>query len=179
MASQQQTYTTNMTVTAAMLNAEFGELYSNISNANISASAAIALTKLASDASSSYTPVITSSGGSFAIGNGTITGRYIKVGRSVTVYGGFAFGSSTSYGTGTYDISLPVTAGSTVAAYTGHGIFTDSSTSIRYIIGFTIPSGASVATFYRDLDTAAFGPATVALDTSDGMQFTLTYESAS
>lgn len=179
MATQPYTLANGSTADGGQTNANFVEIYSNITNDNISASAAIALTKLASDASTSYVPVITASGTAFSIGNGTIIGRYIKVGRSVTVYGYFSFGSTTSYGTGTYDISIPVAAGTTATAYTGYGIFTDASTSIRYLIGFTIASGASVATFFRDLDTAAFGPAGVALQTSDTMQFTIHYESAS
>jgi hypothetical protein len=45
-----------------------------------------------------------------AIVNGSITARYIQIGKLVIYSGVIVMGSSTTYGTGTWDINLPVTA---------------------------------------------------------------------
>ena len=58
-----------------------------------------------------YTPTWTQSGASPAIGNGTITGAYIKIGRTVLGRIEIAFGSTTNFGSGTnpWIFSLPLT----------------------------------------------------------------------
>ncbi len=60
-----------------------------------------------------YTPAWTSSGTAPAIGNGSIAGRYKRVGKLCTVAFKALFGSTTTYGTGAYSFSLPVAALST------------------------------------------------------------------
>jgi hypothetical protein len=54
-----------------------------------------------------YVPAWTSSGTPPAIGNGTAEGRYLIVGKIGIATGRLAFGSTTTFGTGTYDISVP------------------------------------------------------------------------
>lgn len=54
-----------------------------------------------------YTPVWTSNGTAPAVGNGLIDGRYRKIGKVAFVRGILRMGSSTTYGTGTYSMSLP------------------------------------------------------------------------
>ncbi|MET9088151.1 hypothetical protein ABZX77_40780 [Streptomyces sp. NPDC004237] len=66
-----------------------------------------------------YTPVWTSTGTAPAIVNGTLTGRYMKVGRTVTCEINLVAGSSTTFGTGNYSWSLPVTAASSGMAIVG------------------------------------------------------------
>lgn len=56
---------------------------------------------------SSYTPTWTSTGTEPAIGNGTITGRYIQVGNLVQAWIVLTMGSTTTFGTGNYIFSLP------------------------------------------------------------------------
>lgn len=58
-----------------------------------------------------YTPTWTQTGASPAIGNGTITGAYIKIGHTVLGRIEIVFGSSTNFGTGTnpWIFSLPLT----------------------------------------------------------------------
>mgnify|MGYP001571216159 CR=1 FL=1 len=58
----------------------------------------------------SYTPAWTSSGTAPAIGNGTIAGRYMKIGRTVLCHINVIFGSTSTYGTGNYSFSLPATS---------------------------------------------------------------------
>jgi hypothetical protein len=57
-----------------------------------------------------YTPTWTSSGTAPAIGNGTLQGAYLRVGKLVYVHIYWKAGSTTTYGTGLYFLSLPISA---------------------------------------------------------------------
>jgi hypothetical protein len=59
------------------------------------------------DAWTTYTPTLTN----LTIGNGTIVGRYKQIGKTVTVFVGFQWGSTTT-SSGGFRISLPVNANS-------------------------------------------------------------------
>jgi len=61
----------------------------------------------------SYTPTFTN----VTTGNGTITGKYIQIGKTVFFYARFVFGSTSAI-TGTVSISLPVTSINYTTAYT-------------------------------------------------------------
>jgi hypothetical protein len=58
----------------------------------------------------SYIPVWTASGSNPVIGNGTIEGWYKIIGKTCFVRGNIAMGSSTTFGTGEWYVSMPVTA---------------------------------------------------------------------
>lgn len=58
----------------------------------------------------SYTPTWSSTGTQPALGNGTLTGTYIALGKLVFATFALSTGSTTTYGTGAYTISLPFTA---------------------------------------------------------------------
>ena len=58
----------------------------------------------------SYVPVWTASGSNPVIGNGTIEGWYKIIGKTCFVRGNIAMGSSTTFGTGEWYVSMPVTA---------------------------------------------------------------------
>jgi hypothetical protein len=58
----------------------------------------------------SYTPIWTSSSINPAIGNGTITGAYQVIGKTCFVRGNIAMGSTTTFGTGEWYVSMPITA---------------------------------------------------------------------
>ncbi|MFG3426131.1 hypothetical protein [Streptomyces californicus] len=60
----------------------------------------------------SYTPSWTSSGTAPVIGNGSIGGRYMKVGRTVHVFIALTWGSTTTPGSGNLSLGLPVAAAS-------------------------------------------------------------------
>ena len=85
-------------------------LNGNLDNANISASAAIGQSKVAFDAWQTYVPVWTSSGTAPALNNGTVTGKYVQIGKTVVFNFTWAAGTTTTFGTGNYSFSLPVTA---------------------------------------------------------------------
>lgn len=73
-----------------------------------------AVTQLVNDlapfqaASSTYTPAWTSSGTAVALGNGTISGNYIQIGKWVKVKVVVTMGSTTTFGSGVYRLTLPV-----------------------------------------------------------------------
>jgi hypothetical protein len=111
-----------------------------------------------STAWTSYTPTITADGGGFALNNGTLTGRYKQVGKTVFFKLKFVFGSTTSAGTGHWNFSLPVTAYDANFTFTaailddsvawyggiGNGNYTGSTSSFAVIIPGT---SASVTTW--------------------------------
>lgn len=63
-----------------------------------------------------YTPTWTGSVTNPAIGNGTLSGTYVKIGRLVHVDILMQTGSTTTYGSGVWSFSLPFTATSTAGA---------------------------------------------------------------
>ena len=78
----------------------------------------------------SYAPTFTN----LTTGNGTVTGGYSQVGKTVCFWARFTFGSTSSIG-GTISVSLPVTSVSYTTAYTkmiGLVSLFDTSTSTQY-----------------------------------------------
>lgn len=67
------------------------------------------------EAWTSYTPAWTGSGSNPVIGNGTIVGQYRATGKTIDYFINILAGSTTTFGTGTYSFSLPVTAASSVS----------------------------------------------------------------
>jgi hypothetical protein len=58
----------------------------------------------------SYTPVWTANSLNPAIGNGTITGQYKLIGKTCFVRGNIVMGSTTTFGSGEWYVSMPFTA---------------------------------------------------------------------
>ena len=58
----------------------------------------------------SYTPTWTAATTNPLIGNGTLTGRYIVIGKLCTYVLGLVMGSTTTYGSGDWAFSLPINA---------------------------------------------------------------------
>ncbi|MGW7239743.1 hypothetical protein [Streptomyces sp. NPDC054804] len=63
----------------------------------------------------SYTPTFGSSGTAPALGNGTLVGQYMKIGRTVVVSLVLTVGSTTTFGSGNLNFSLPATVSSAAA----------------------------------------------------------------
>lgn len=107
-----------------------------------------------------YTPTITASGGGFALNNGTLTGRYKQVGKTVFFKLKFIYGSTTNSGSGHWNFSLPVTAYDAEFTFSatildegiawyggiGNGGYTGSTTSFAVIIPGTSASVTTWAT---------------------------------
>jgi hypothetical protein len=126
--STPRTWVVGEVVTAALLNAEIRDQFLSFFGA------------WASD-----TPTWTASTTNPVIGNGTLTGRYLKIGRTVHRVIDLLTGSTTTYGSGTYAFAMPATAGSATnqigdaqavggsSRYAGHILITaNSSTSACY-----------------------------------------------
>lgn len=144
-----------------------------IVNADIDASAAIAFSKLAASAWTAFTPTASV----FTIGNGTTSGKYIKIGRIITYVGAFTVGSTTSGGVFTFN--LPFVATDTTEKGTAQlldaspGTFWDAichKGSTSTIVFYANNSAQALAFNYAVPFTWA---------TSDSIAWTMTYESTS
>jgi len=80
-----------------------------------------------------YVPVWRSSGTAPAIGNGSLTGRFMQVGKTVFFSIHFVAGSTTTFGTGNYTVTLPVAAVALSARVGVYGNLTDISATTSYI----------------------------------------------
>jgi len=151
----------------------------NITNDNIASTAAIAHSKLASPAWTTYAPSLTSSSGSPDIGNGTANGRYSKVGRTVTATGRVVWGSSTVNGTGNIRLSLPFTAADNTVSYLGPGWVEDNGTKLYSVIA-RVTAGTDYCLFYIDQSTASLSFTNAFTFTeNDKIEFSVTFEATS
>ncbi|GAA1283693.1 hypothetical protein [Streptomyces javensis] len=97
-----RTWVVGETVTAALMNTEIRDQFNSFFGAW-----------------TSYTPTWTSSTNP-SLGNGTILGRYMKVGRTVTCHVNLVTGSTTTYGSGSYSFGLPATSANVGCTYIGN-----------------------------------------------------------
>lgn len=63
----------------------------------------------------SYTPTFGSAGTAPAVGNGSLVGQYMKIGRTVLMSVVLTVGSSTTFGSGNLNFSLPATVSAAAA----------------------------------------------------------------
>lgn len=96
-----------------------------------------------------YTPTWTAATTNPAIGNGTLSGAYQKIGKTIQVRINVVPGSTTTFGTGAWSFALPETAASVASMSTflvwnasAHGL--DAGTAYRVgTVG--VQSGAAIA----------------------------------
>lgn len=122
-------WTVNETLTAAKMN----EISTNLN--------------VLGDDWTSYTPNWTASGTSPAVGNGTLSGSYRTVGKTVDFRILFVTGSSTTYGTGVYNFTLPSAPNIATWSAVGAACFTDTSLSDHYFLGAVYTGGSNVSAF--------------------------------
>lgn len=94
-----------------------------------------------------YTPIWTAYTGTPSLGNGTITGKYTKVGKTVTAVVTLTFGSTTSAsGTSVWYISLPF------IAVRGMGVWVAFESGVKYYTGAVkVYTGSStIGSFFQD-----------------------------
>ena len=91
-----------------------------------------------------YTPSVGGTG--FALGNGTISGRWKKVGRVVAFSLQITWGSTSTYGAGPLTVSAP-TAGASTHGFRFSGFIDDTGASSYDLAGF-LPAGSSTITLY-------------------------------
>jgi len=89
----------------------------------------------------SYTPTWTSSTPP-TLGNGTLLGRYMKIGRTCITEIHLTTGSSTTYGSGNYNWTLPFTAASAGIAQIGSAQLL-GPTGVRWVGQIVISSGVN------------------------------------
>ncbi|MFE4679179.1 hypothetical protein [Streptomyces sp. NPDC056723] len=162
-----RTWVVGEVVAAATLNAEIRDQFSSMF-----------------DTWTTYTPAWTASTTNPVLNNGSLTGRYIKIGRTVTCNINLVTGSTTTYGSGNHSFSLPVTAATSGTAVIGHAHILGATSTDRWAGQLVISSGSnSAAPFFPDAaaDTrlswmTAANP--VVLAASNQVRMTLVYESA-
>jgi hypothetical protein len=114
-----------------------------------------------------------------AIGNGTLTGRYMKIGRNtVIVEVGLIFGTTTTAGNGQWFFSAPFTGSNTsMNGATGAAYIFDSGVANRAcIVNLANPA---TTFFLTQAPTTAVGSASQTWGTGDALRFTIIYEAAS
>ena len=124
----------------------------------------------------SYTPTWTAFTGTPNLGNGTITGKYAKIGKVVTAMVTLTFGSTTSAsGTSVWYISLPF------IAVSGMGVWVAYESGVKYYTGSVkVQTGASViGSFFQDAGQGSLS-ATIphTWGENDTLDFMVTYEVA-
>lgn len=173
-------------------------LNGGIDNSNINASAAIDGSKLA-DASitnnklstatgqpgaswTSYTPVWTAFAGTPSIGNGTLTGSYNRIGKTIFVQVNLKMGSTTTFGTDIWFFSLPVTAVSG-KLFIGNAWGIDTGT--LYYIGAVRNGGLLASPFTDKVTIVSHGGGTdwrfnipFTWGNGDELSFSFVYEAA-
>lgn len=112
-----------------------------------------------------YTPSWTSTGTAVALGNGTITGSFRQIGKTVQFKITLTMGSTTTYGTGSYLFSVPVTGlgGANTPMLLSATAF-DSSAATRYALGGQPSTTATVILYgYGTANVSAAIPMTWAV----------------
>jgi len=98
-----------------------------------------------------YTPSWTAAGTAPALGNGTLVGRFHVVDRHVVGNVQLTMGSTTTFGTSTYFMSLPINSTSAFIGFGGNPVLGfDNSASTQYLIQNYIEDGTKVTLFYHD-----------------------------
>lgn len=126
---------------------------------------------------STYVPVWASSGTAVSLGNGTITGSYQQTGKRVSGRITLTMGSTTTFGTGNYSVTLPVAmAGATWDSFASLTV-RDASATVTYSYGAfatstTTASGGSNA----DVRWGPTNPITFAV--GDVVTISFEYEAA-
>lgn len=126
------------------------------------------------DAWTSYVVAWTSGGTQPAIGNGTLEGKYLQANKLVVVHIRLIMGSTTTFGTGQYFLSLPVAA--RVASVPMVSYMLDSGTANKAGMAFVTSGLTTVAMVQNTTDVAATAPHTWA--NGDQIHVVGTYEVA-
>ncbi|MFF4489410.1 hypothetical protein ACFY0F_23425 [Streptomyces sp. NPDC001544] len=129
----------------------------------------------------SYTPVWTGSTTNPSLGNGVLIGRYQKFGRTVVAHINLTPGSTTTYGSGSYNWTLPFASANSGASLIGNAMLLGSD---RWVGETNIsPNATTLAAFFPISATNVrtdFMTSTRPENLASGAQLrlTFTYESA-
>lgn len=144
----------------------------------VSSAAAMTLATGAAAAWASFTPTWSGSVTNPAIGNGTFDGKYLQVGKTVYFRLVVTMGSTTTYGSGAWGLTLPVAP---IASQAAAAVYVDSSASARWSGSAWLTNGSGIFRMLPPTDAGSSGisptvPFTWA--TSDQIIITGTYETA-
>ena len=104
----------NITATGNLSSSNYSDAGNLTVGGNLTVTGVTTLTGgLAATAWTAYTPTWTTSGTAPSLGNGSLTGAYQQLGKTVFVRVHLTFGSTTTAGTGNWRMTLPVAAKST------------------------------------------------------------------
>ena len=162
----------------------------DIDNANISATAAISTTKLASDGFlgswQSWTPAYATAG-ALTVGNGTVVARHVQIGKTVHAEYKLTFGSSTAIGSGSFELPVPMsTTYADNVSYIGTGNGYDTSANEGYPFFWRVNSVTDSAIRPIAIDSSSTSAQTTGISSSvpftwttgDVLQMSVTYEAA-
>lgn len=131
----------------------------------------------------SYTPTWTGGSSNPALGNGTLVGRYVRIGRMITAIITLTSGSTTTYGSGTLSFALPFTAASNGITVIGNAYLLQGAT--RYGGNYVLSPGVALAAPSFPTSTSVStqslwtGTVPIALTTGAQCRIAITYEAAS
>lgn len=131
-----KTWQVGEVVTAAMLNTEIRDQLNSMFGAW-----------------TAYTPTWTAVTTNPALGNGSLVGRYMKIGRTVFCNINLVAGSTTTFGSGNYSWSLPAQAASAGMAVIGSGQLINGSN--RYAGYIVVASGVTTTNFFVPTSTTS------------------------
>lgn len=127
-----------------------------------------------------YTPTLASAGAGtdWALGNGTITGQYVQLGRLTVGRFRIVFGSTTTFGTKALLVTAPTTMDTLDIFMRGQALMVDTSASARYdgVVGmdadrFAMVARESSGTYGRFSDVTSTIPFTWANTDTIHVQF--------
>jgi hypothetical protein len=121
----------------------------------------------------SYTPTFATSGTAPVLGNGTLTGSYIRQGGEITYNIELTTGSTTTFGTGELRFGLPVLR-ATADVLEGAGWIGDDS-GTRYVGVGQIPNAVQYVRLMRDTSGLVSGTSPVTWGTGDIIRITGSY----
>jgi hypothetical protein len=127
-----------------------------------------------------FTPTWTCTGTAPSLGNGSLAGSYKQLGKTVHMWGQLTAGSTTTFGTGTWIMSIPITATSNGAQMIGSCYPQD--TGVNAYAGVVGQNSTTTRTF---ISTGAAGVAAANITNvfpftwanGDLLRWSLTYES--
>ena len=128
----------------------------------------------------SYTVSWTAATTNPSIGNGTLTGRYVQIGKTVICAVSLTMGSTTTYGSGSWNLSLPKTSANSGVYYGGQWMAVDLGTTNHAGQVFLLPNASVINYFLRENVVLDYlnniTPHTWA--SGDVLRFSVTYETA-
>lgn len=129
-----------------------------------------------------FAPTWSSGGSAPAIGNGTLTGEYIKIGKQVVIHITLTGGTTTTWGNNanSWTLTVPFAANSNTVAYVGVCYANDVGTGVRTALCYINAGGSTIAQIVETSAGAATGAAfksdtPFAWTTGDNFQITLAY----